>query len=177
MSEEITIRQGTVDDVELAVKFRWLTFGDSGKEEAIEHIRKEVTRRYTEEYQNDRIVHFFAYNQKGEAVACVGAILKDDFPYYLFKPGYYGWIIDVYTYPEYRGKKIATKLLAKTHEWILSKGAFESKLIAGGPKAKELYEKNGYRLTWELSLNLKPEEFRTYNEIIDRKGPLTLPQK
>lgn len=169
MEETIVIRQGTIDDVELAVKFRWLTFGDSGKEEAIEHIRKEVTRRYTEEYRNDRIVHFFAYNQKGEAVACVGAILKDDFPYYLFKPGYYGWIIDVYTDPEYRGQKIATKLLEKTHEWILSKGAFESKLIAIGSEARELYGKIGYRPTWEMSLNLKPEVFKTYNEMIDKK--------
>lgn len=176
MSEDLTFKQGTIEDVELAVQFRWLTFGDSGKEEAIEHIRKEVTRRYKQEYEKGTIVHYYAYNQEGEAIACVGAILKDDFPYYLFKPGFYGWIIDVYTKPEYRGRKIATKLLELTHAWILSKGALESKLIAGGPKPKELYEKNGYRLTWELSKNLAPGEFTTYNEIIDRKGKLTIDQ-
>jgi GNAT superfamily N-acetyltransferase len=166
MSVEYTIRQNTIADVELAVAFRWLCFGGSGKEEAIEHIRKEVTRRYTTEYQNDNIVHFFAYNSDSEPIASVGALIKTDFPYYLFKPGYYGWIIDVYTRPEYRGNGIASTLLEKTHQWLLSKGVYESKLLAGGKKPRELYAKHGYQSTWEMSLNLRPLQQRTYHEII-----------
>jgi GNAT superfamily N-acetyltransferase len=164
-----TIKQGTFDDVELAVAFRWLMFGDSGKEEAVEHIRKEVTNRYRAEYQKGGIVHFFAYDSRNEAVASAGALIKSDFPYYLFKPGFYGWIIDVYTRPEYRGQGIASVLLEKTHQWLKEKGAHEAKLISVGKKARELYEKLGYRATWEMSLNLRPEQ-RTYNDIITEEN-------
>jgi GNAT superfamily N-acetyltransferase len=169
MAVEYTIRQGTIEDVELAITFRWLTFGASGKEEAIEHIRREVRRRYTQEYQDGNIVHFFAINQNEEPIACVGALIKTDFPYYLFKPGYYGWIIDVYTYPEYRGKKIASTLLEKTHQWLLSKGACEARLIAAGKKPQELYARHGYRSTWEMSLTLNPN-MPTYNDMLDRES-------
>jgi GNAT superfamily N-acetyltransferase len=169
MLENYKIRQGTIADVELAINFRWLAFGGLGKEEAIEHIRKEVTRRYSEEYQNDRIVHFFAHTTDGEPIASVGAIIKDDFPYYLFKPGYYGWIIDVFTKPEHRGRGIASALLEKTHQWLRSKGAIESKLIAVGKKPQELYAKHGYTPTWEMSLNLSPTH-RTYNDLITQES-------
>jgi GNAT superfamily N-acetyltransferase len=162
-----TIRQGTLEDVELALAFRWLMFGNSGKEEAIEHIRREITGRYRAEYQSGGIVHFFAVNAKNEAIASAGALIKSDFPYCFFKPGYYGWIIDVYTMPEYRGNGIARTLLEKTHQWLRAKGAIESRLIAVGKKPHELYEKMGYRATWEMSLTLCPER-RTYNDIITR---------
>jgi GNAT superfamily N-acetyltransferase len=169
MGVSYSIRQGTIGDVELALAFRWLMFGNSGKEEAIEHIRREVTERYRMEYQNDRIVHFFAVNAKNEAVASAGALIKADFPYCFFKPGYYGWILDVYTMPEYRGNGIARELLEKAHQWLRAKGAIEARLIAAGKKPYKLYEKMGYRSTWEMSLTLCPEQ-RTYNDIITRES-------
>ncbi|MDR1148613.1 MAG: GNAT family N-acetyltransferase [Spirochaetaceae bacterium] len=164
-----TIRQGSIGDVELAVAFRWLMFGGSGKEEAVEHIRREVTERYRTEYQNDGIIHFFAINTENEPVASAGAIIKSDFPYCFFKPGYYGWIIDVYTRPEYRGNGIARALIDKTHQWLKAKGAIEARLIAVGKKPQELYEKIGYRATWEMSFNLCPGK-RTYNDLISQES-------
>ncbi|MFP3091496.1 GNAT family N-acetyltransferase [Treponema sp. TIM-1] len=164
-----TIRQGTLKDVDLAVAFRWLMFGDSGKEEAIDHIRQEVRARYMAEYHNGSIVHFFAMNHENEAIASAGALIKSDFPYCLFKPGYYGWIIDVYTKPEYRGNGIARALLEKNHLWLKEKGAIEARLIAVGKKPQELYQKIGYRPTWEMSLSLCPGR-NTYNDIITRES-------
>ena len=167
MNKPYTIRQATAEDIPLAVQFRWLLFGPDGKETAIPHIRQTVTRLYTEAYRNDRITHFFAYSEDGQPIACAGAILKDDFPYCLFTPGYYGWIIDVYTDPAYRGNGIATALLKVTHAWLQQKGAYESKLIAVGDKPQALYARLGYRKTWEMSFNLNPAQ-ETYNEMIDR---------
>jgi GNAT superfamily N-acetyltransferase len=164
-----TIRQGTIEDVELAVAFRWLMFNGSGKEEAVEHIRREVSERYRTEYQNDSIIHFFAINTENEPVASAGAIIKSDFPYCFFKPGYYGWIIDVYTRPEYRGNGIARALIDKNHQWLKAKGAIEARLIAVGKKPQELYEKIGYRTTWEMSFNLCPGK-RTYNDLISQES-------
>jgi GNAT superfamily N-acetyltransferase len=164
-----TIRQGTLNDVGLALDFRWLMFGDSGKEEAVDHIRREISSRYTAEYQNGSIVHFFAMNFENEAIASAGALIKSDFPYCFFKPGYYGWIIDVYTKPEYRRKGIARALLEKTHLWLKEKGAVEARLIAVGKKPQELYQKIGYNPTWEMSLSLCPGQ-NTFNDIITRES-------
>ena len=169
--EEFIVKEASVDDVDLAVYFRQLLFHEVGSEEEdmIEGVEEDVKRRYIEEYKNNTIRHFIAYNQQGEAIGITGALLKTDFPYYLFTPGYYGWIIDVYTKPEYRGHHIATTLLQYTNQWLVSVGAYESKLIAVGKKPKELYEKLGYRSTWEMSFNLK-NGHKTYNEIIDESS-------
>ncbi|WP_455718408.1 GNAT family N-acetyltransferase [Anaerosporobacter sp.] len=169
--EDFLVKEMDRDDVDLAVHFRQLLFEEIGseEEEMIEYATEEVRRRYIEEYKKGRIRHFVAYNKQGEAIGITGALLKSDFPYYLFTPGYYGWIIDVYTKPEYRGNQIATTLLQYTHNWLVSVGAYESKLIAVGKKPKELYEKLGYRSTWEMSLNLN-KGHKTYNEIIDENS-------
>jgi len=166
--EEYLVKESTIEDVDLAVYFRQLLFEEMGSEEEgmIEDATEEVRQRYIEEYKRGTIRHFIAYNKQGEAIGITGALIKTDFPYYLFAPGYYGWIIDVYTKPEYRGQHIASTLLSHTHDWLVRVGAYESKLIALGKKPKELYEKLGYRLTWEMSLTLK-KGHKTYNEVID----------
>ena len=169
--QEILIQEASVNDVDLAVYFRQQLFQEMGSEEEdmIEDADEEVKRRYIEEYKADRMRHFIAYNRQGEPVGIAGALLKTDFPYYLFTPGYYGWIVDVYTKPEYRGNQIATILLKHTQDWLVSVGVYEAKLIALGKKPKKLYEKLGYRLTWEMSLNMK-KDHKTYNEIIDESS-------
>lgn len=171
IQEEFIVKEACIDDVDLAVYFRQLLFHEMGseEEEMIDDAMEEVRRRYIEEYKKDTIRHFIAYNKEGEAIGITGALLKTDFPYYLFAPGHYGWIIDVYTKPEYRGNHIATTLLRHTHDWLVSVGAYEAKLIALGKKPKELYEKLGYRSTWEMSLNLN-KSHKTYNEIIDESS-------
>lgn len=171
IQEEFIVKESTIEDVELAVRFRQLLFEEMGseEEEMIEDSMEEVRRRYIEEYKNNTIRHFIAYNKQGEAIGIAGALIKTDFPYYLFAPGYYGWIIDVYTKPEYRGNRIASTLLLRIHDWLVSVGVYESKLLALGKKPKELYKKLGYRSTWEMSLNLK-KGHKTYNEIIDESS-------
>ena len=161
-----SLRQAGPADVELAVEFRWLTFGGAGKAEAIDHIRREVSRRYAEEYEKGAIVHFFAEDEAGRPVASVGSLIKDDFPYYLFRPGRYGWIIDVFTRPEHRGRGLASALLDRNHQWLLAQGVTESKLLAGGHQAREFYARRGYELTWEMSRNLDRARHRTYHEMI-----------
>lgn len=164
---EYPIREATINDVDLAVRFRLYSSGGVPESTVRNYVEK-VRELYTRKYKDGSIVHYFAYNGEGKPIASVGALLKSDFPYCLFEPTRYGWIIDVYTSPEYRGRKIASTLLKKTHEWLKSKGIYESKLLACGKKPQELYAKLGYRPTWEMSLNLKPDVL-TFNEIIDRK--------
>jgi len=65
------------------------------------------------------------------------------------------------------GNKIATRLLELTNRWLVEKGVFEAKLIASGEEARSLYERIGFKLTWEMSLNLTGN--KTYNEIIENR--------
>ena len=171
MSIDFTVRKARIEDVDIALYFRNQLFLEMGseEEEMIENADEEIRSRYLEEYQQESICHYIAYNASNQPIGIVGALIKRDFPYYLFAPGYYGWIIDVYTKPGYRGGKIATTLLQRTHEWLFSKGVYESKLLAFGKKPKELYEKLGYHSTWEMSLNLT-DNHKTYNQIIDESS-------
>ena len=163
-------RAASVDDVALALHFRRKLFEEMGvprgslREEEPDLLRV----IYTEAYGKGEIIHYFAFDAQDRPVAAAGALLKSDFPYLLFKPGRYGWIIDVYTEPEHRGQRLATQLLALTHAWLKTKGVAEVKLIAAGPDARRLYERAGYRATWEMSHNLSDKP--TYNELIDSHG-------
>jgi GNAT superfamily N-acetyltransferase len=111
------------------------------------------------------MAHFFAHSATGEIAAAAGALLKRDFPYLLFKPGYYGWIIDVFTEPKHRKQGLSTKLLEFVHEWLRGNDVREAKLISAGSAPRRLYERLGYRQTWEMSLNLTGQP--TYNEFVD----------
>ena len=169
IEKKVCIKEGTEDDIKLALELRKLLFEEMGVEKTslLDNVDSVLEQYYIKEYRLDMIKHFIAYNEENIPVAIVGGLLKNDFPYLLFKPGVYGWIIDVYTVPEYRGMKLATRLLDLTNKWLLKKGVSEVKLIASGEGARKLYERIGFKSTWEMSLNLSGN--KTYNEIIENR--------
>ncbi|MBN7773977.1 GNAT family N-acetyltransferase [Clostridium aminobutyricum] len=164
-----SIRIGTVNDIQLILQFRRSMFEEIGVEESlfIENVQEILLDLYMKELKADRIRHFIAYDVNDRPIAVMGSLMKTDFPYYLFKPGFYGWIIDAYTVKEYRGQGLATKLLELNSEWLKEKGAQEIKLIASGNEARRVYEKFGFKATWEMSLNLS--KVKTFNEIIEQR--------
>lgn len=172
MSEDQSyfIEKATKKDVPLALTLRKKLFHDMGVPDTalLDNADEVLNELYQDAYLRDEMVHFIAYDENGIPAAIAGALLKRDFPYLLFKPGYYGWIIDVYTVPEHRGKKLATKLLELTHNWLSECGVQESKLISAGADARRLYQRIGYRSTWEMSFNLADKP--TYNEMMDVRG-------
>ncbi len=164
MSITYEIREAA--DIELAIQFRLHT-AEKMPEAPSKASIEQAHQIYAEAYRNGSIVHYFAFNQQGEAIASAGALLKTDFPYLFSKPGQYGWIIDVYTKPPYRGNGLARQLIERSNNWLRQKGIYESKLIAYGKKPQKIYEQLGYRPTWEMSLNLNPD-VPTLNEQIDQ---------
>lgn len=167
--KNIRIVKAQEKDIALVVSLRKLLFQEMGvpEESFIENVYDVIETYYAEELSGDNIAHYIAYDGD-KPVAVAGALIKTDFPYYLFNPGYYGWIIDVYTVTEYRGRGLASELIDKAHQWLREKGVTESKLIASGSKARKLYDRLGYRATWEMSYNLSG--LPTYNEYIDQNG-------
>lgn len=168
-SENFIIRESREEDIPLALELRKKLFRDTGvpSEAFREDLDTFIFREYTNAYKNKDMIHFFAYGalNSEQPAAVAGILIKRDFPYYLFKPGHYGWVIDVYTEPEYRGHGLATRLMELVRRWALAKGVQELKLISASEKARRIYERLGYRPTSEMSLNIGGG--KTYNEYID----------
>lgn len=154
--DEFVIKNGTEIEIPFALYFRGLLFKESGVPDSIYIPEKDkITHAfYEEETKAGRMRHIFAYNQEGQPVAIIGSLLKSDFPYFLFNPGYYGWIIDVYTLPAYRGKGLANRLLEENINWLKGKNVAEVKLVSFGTEARRIYEKRGFKEANVLSLNL-----------------------
>ncbi|MDR1136845.1 MAG: GNAT family N-acetyltransferase [Synergistaceae bacterium] len=160
-------KEGSSNDIPDALSLRAKLFVEMGVENAalLDDTGARLFEIYSAAYEAREIIHYFAVGKNGETAAVAGALLKRDFPYLFFNPGFYGWIIDVYTEQEHRNRGLATRLLALTHEWLVKKGVREAKLISAGTGPRRLYERLGYRSTWEMSFNLSGEP--TYNEFID----------
>jgi len=163
------IHQGQFADLPAVLHFRSLLFKEMEIPYGalIENSKQALQDRYEQEFHAGNIAHYLAYSKMGELVATVGVLLKDDFPYYLFKPGRYGWILDVYTLPEHRGHGLSRKLLDLNLEWLRSKGVHEAKLIASGSDAKRLYERAGFKDTWDMYLRVGGEG--TYNDYLNQR--------
>ncbi|WP_158453447.1 GNAT family N-acetyltransferase [Pelosinus fermentans] len=167
--KDFTIIQASEKEIPLALQFRQILLKEMGipRELLINSMSEVLLAFYHQEFNVGRMRHYIAYSQENQPVAIAGAVIKNDFPYCLLNPGYYGWIMDVYTLPDYRGKKLATKLLELTNQWLVEKGVHEAKLIAVENDARRLYENLGYRATFDMSLNLT--EYENYNEIIEQR--------
>ncbi len=168
-NEKFFIRAAEEKDIPIALALRKKLFRDTGVPGKAfrDDLDSTLLKDYNEAYKRKDMLHFFAYDRKkeGQPAAVAGLLLKSDFPYYLFKPGYYGWVIDVYTEPEYRGKGLASRLLEEVKLWGLGKGVSELKLISASENARRIYEKFGFRPTSEMSINIGTQ--KTYNEFID----------
>jgi GNAT superfamily N-acetyltransferase len=165
--DDYIFKKSTSADIPLALDLREKLFGEMGIAEKalLDDARARLFEIYSHAYEIDEMAHFFAYSAGGDIAAVAGALLKRDFPYLLFKPGYYGWIIDVFTEPAHRRRGLSAKLLELSHEWLRGKGVWEAKLISAGSEPRRLYERLGYRQTWEMSFNLTNQP--TYNEFVD----------
>jgi GNAT superfamily N-acetyltransferase len=169
--KDYEIREGEFADLTEVLNLRALLFKEMEipGTALIDDVKQAMRKRYEQEFHAGNLVHHLAHNKDGELVAAVGTLLKDDFPYHFFKPGRYGWIVDVYTLPAHRGQGLSRKLLDLNLEWLRSKGVQEAKLIASGSEARSLYERVGFKPTWEMYLRIVGDG--TYNDYLyQREG-------
>lgn len=146
IKEKFIIKPTKEKDISIILKFREALFEESGysDDSFISNAKNQLKTFYEEKYKLNRMQHFISYNSSGEPVAVVGALLKEDFPYFLFKPGSYGWIIDAYTKPEYRKRGVASKLLDANIQWLKEKGINNVKLLAFSEEAIRIYRNAGF---------------------------------
>jgi len=166
---EYVIRRAGADDLPLVLSLRKKLFLEMEipPEALVPDAAVILKQRYELEFRRDSLAHFIAWDAAGDPAACVGTLIKDDFPYLFFKPGCYGQIVDVFTEPPHRGKGLSRKLLQLALDWLRSKGIREAKLVASGSDAARLYQSCGFHNTWDFFLPL--DGGGTYNDYVNER--------
>jgi GNAT superfamily N-acetyltransferase len=65
----------------------------------------------------------------GTVVGTALGLLKEDYPFFLFRPGFYGFVGCVYTVPGWRRKGVATDLVGRAVAWLRERGASGVRLL------------------------------------------------
>lgn len=144
-------RTATIDDIEALVKLRKKQLIDEGIE-ANKDIDEELIIFFRKKLSDHSLVEWLVLDN--ETIIATAAIVFYDFPpTYTNKSGIKGYITNMYTAPEYRGKGIATSLLDKLVEE--AKNRKVEKLWLGASKlGRPVYLKYGFKETNEwLELN------------------------
>ncbi|MCI0330208.1 MAG: GNAT family N-acetyltransferase [candidate division Zixibacteria bacterium] len=76
-----------------------------------------------------------------------------------FKGGGQPYLLSMYTEHPFRGKGVATKIVKESVRWAKAKG-FPRMTLHASDMGKSIYEKLGFKQTWEMKLELKPKRNR-----------------
>lgn len=151
--ENEMIRRTEISDIPKLVEMKLKMFEESGHSNLLcDNSYEKICRVYEQLYIEEKACHFVIEEQKS-IVACCGGFLNNNIPYCFFKTDFYGFIGDVYTIPQERGKGYATALTKRTIEWLSEKGAKEIRLLAS-EQGRSIYEKIGFTSTDEMVLTL-----------------------
>lgn len=148
---KLDYRTATVDDIEALVKLRKKQLVDEGIV-ANKNIDEELTCFFRKKLGDHSLIEWIVLDN--DRIIATAAIVFYEFPpTYTNKSGIKGYITNMYTAPEYRGRGIATSLLDKLVEEAKSRKV--EKLWLGASKlGRPVYLKYGFKETNEwLELN------------------------
>jgi GNAT superfamily N-acetyltransferase len=149
----LTYYKATADDVPVLVEYR-IRFaievrGEQLREE-INNLRMQLTEYFSEVTANDTCISFIAKN--GNDVAGIGSVHIRQMPGNFKNPsGKWGYIMNMYTVPEFRKRGISTQILEKLIEAGKKAGvtAFELHSTKSG---EPVYLKSGFEFHGEPTL-------------------------
>lgn len=139
------IRKATIDDTELLVKLRVDFLLDEGKIYApkdIEALGLKLYDYFTRHIPDSTFVAFIA-EDAGKAVATTFLSVVERPPRTATASNLVGTVYNVYTYPDYRKRGIATELMKATMEAAKQLGVSYVDLLATDA-GRPLYEKLGF---------------------------------
>lgn len=153
MKQTIEFNTAKADELSMIVEMKLAMFEEAGHLKLLAAdagclILADYQRLYAREQAN----HFVA-RVDGRIVAMVGAFLKSGLPFRYFRRFHYGFVGDVYTVPEFRGQKIATRLNETAMTWLRVRGVSMVRLLAS-QAGRPIYEKLGFLSSDEMVLTL-----------------------
>jgi predicted GNAT family acetyltransferase len=141
---EIILRKATLDDIPALIRLRidFLTDGRSLSHDEESEIKSQLEKYFAKHIPAKTFVGIFAETD-GQIVSAAYLAVAEKPANTSFLTGITGTILNVYTYPDYRKKGIATKVIAKIIEEARHIGISHIDLKAT-PEGKHLYEKMGF---------------------------------
>lgn len=155
MTNAITIRQATTADIPSIVTQRRRMFEDMGHTNPalLDAAKSEFVRWVEERLINGRYLGWMAVEPGGETIAGAGLWLQDWPPGFFDLSPYRGYILNVYTNPEFRGRGLARQLVQAAVDWC---AAQHIRIITlhYSDQGRPIYEKMGFTLNNEMRLIL-----------------------
>lgn len=145
------IRKAQIKDLDIVVQMKMAMFREVGSVTMLQdNAESKIYEKYKELYVQDKCCHYLAY-ENGKAVACGGAVIKEDVPFCFFKTPMYGYVIDVYCVPENRRKGYASLIMKELIKWLKDKGVHTVRLKPSAV-GRQMYEKLGFGDSGEMEM-------------------------
>ena len=151
MSSTVNFSIAALDDLPQVVEMKLAMFGEAGHAALLApSSASTILADYQDLYSRGLARHFLAKAPEG-VVASAGAFLKSDLPFRYFDPPQYGFIGDVYTYPDFRSRGFAKALNQEAVRWLREQGVTMIRLLASDA-GRSLYVKLGFQPSDEMVL-------------------------
>lgn len=145
------VRKAEIKDLDIVVRMKMDMFKEVGSVTLLQdNAESKIYEKYKELYVQDKCCHYLAY-ENGKAVACGGAVIKEDVPFCFFKTPMYGYVIDVYCVPENRRKGYASLIMKELIKWLKDKGVHTVRLKPSAV-GRQMYEKLGFGDSGEMEM-------------------------
>lgn len=149
----MTIRETNSDDLEEILRHRRLMFFDMGHPDEILDTAVRSTRPYMKRYLADGSYRgWFAVAHDGRVAAGVGLLITPLVSGPLAPENVHrAYLLNVYTYPEYRRRGLGRELTQKAIDYCRA-GGFKVLWLHASKYGRPLYESMGFESTNEMKL-------------------------
>lgn len=140
------IQKASIEYLDKMIRLRLNIFKEYGRirdEAEYEHLLKHNYDYFYERMQNDK-AGFYFIESNNEIVSIAAIILIEKPPVNNDDIGQEGYIFNVYTQPQFRGKGLATKIIQHIIEDFKKKNITKITLEAN-EKSKDVYQRIGFR--------------------------------
>jgi len=156
LPKNITFRKATIDDVETLVEFRIRFLSEFPKNlegKDIPSFKARLADYFRRAIPSGELISYLA-ERDDETVGCSGLIRWQFIPGFAKNSENRGYIFNVYTVPEERGKGIATSMVALLIEEAKKLGIGRLSLHSRS-EAESIYRKAGFTDDWDKELILR----------------------
>lgn len=154
--DQLTIRRAVPGDAPAIARHRRLMFMDMGHTdpEKLDVMESACVDWVRIRLASEEYLAWLAVSAEGAAVSGAGLWIQPAMPRPVDMCGRRGYILNVYTYPEYRRRGLAGQLVRRTVKWCRDQGINYVALHAT-EAGRPIYEKLGFKAGNEMYLWVK----------------------
>ena len=154
-SDGFLIRQATPADVDVIVKHRWSMFFDMGNHdlEWLDEMSRAFSPWLLRKMESGEYLGWLTVASDGSIAASAGLWLQEWMPIRAGGDARRGYILNVYTGPDYRRRGLARRLMKLVLDWCRDRGLATVALHASD-EGRPLYESLGFESTNDMRLDL-----------------------